>query len=184
MKRLTDEIKRALSALACAEAGEMLSARQKERFLGLDAPGPNAAPSHPSAVTRAAALRPNRQVALACDGRLSDAMLDYVIGLCRRLEAGLALLGDRATETTARLAARYAGHLAQAGVEWRVVPLEGNGPDQLARYIRDNPQVVLIVSSDGDAPVQAIVGRGRRSRLGQNLAVPLVVLAHDADCAA
>lgn len=186
MRSLTRELKRALAALASAEAGELLSRREKMSWLG----GP-AAPGHaatavpaPGAVTRAASIRPDRQVALGVGERLSAAAVDYAIGLCRRMEAGLALLNGDTPERARSILAPHLRRLESSGVAWIVVSLPGEGPDGLERYIHDNPQVLLMVSSSSDDMLQRLAARGQRKCRGKGLQVPLVVLAQDADRAA
>ena len=186
MKSLTDELKRALAALASAEAGEMLSRRQKMSWLGDGAPrGEVARRDHaPGAVTRAASTRPNRQVALGIGDWISGAAVDYAIGLCRRMEAGLALLVGETPDRARAVLAPHLRRLEASGVAWNLVSLPGEGPADLERYIHDNPQVLLMVSSSSDDMLQRLVTRGPRRRRAKGLQVPLVVLAQDADRAA
>ena len=186
MRSLTRELKRALAALASAEAGEMLSRRDKLVWLGEAGEPAQAAspPSAPGAVTRAASVRPNRQVALGLGDRLSAAAVDYALGLCRRMEAGLALLNGDTPDRARSVLAPHLGRLEHSGVDWRLVSLSGDGPAELERYIHDNPQVLLMVSSSSDDMLQRLVVRGQRRHRGKGLQVPLVVLAQDADRAA
>jgi hypothetical protein len=180
VKSLTNELKRALAALAGAEAGEMLSRRHKMEWL--EDPGPGDKP--PSAVTRAAAIRPNRQVALGLGERLSATAVDYAIGLCRRMEAGLALISGDAPDRARSMLGPHVHRLEGSGIAWNVVSLASDAPADLERYIHDNPQVLLMVSSSSDDMLQRLVERGQRRHRAKGLQVPLVVLAQDADRAA
>ena len=186
MKSLTQELKRALAALASAEAGEMLSRRDKMSWLESSGPRSDAARSDdaPGAVTRAASIRPNRQVALELGERLSAAAVDYALGLCRRMEAGLALLTGDTNDRARSVVAPHVRRLEGSGVAWSVVSLAGTGRGDLESYIHDNPQVLLMVSSSTDDMLQRLVGPGQRRRRTRGLQVPLVVLAQDADRAA
>jgi len=65
-----------------------------------------------------------------------------------------------------------------------VVSLASDAPADLERYIHDNPQVLLMVSSSSDDMLQRLVARGQRRRRTKGLQVPLVVLAQEADRAA
>ena len=164
----------------------MLSRRDKMSWLGDNGPRSDVArrDEAPSAVTRAASIRPNRQVALGMGDRLSGAAVDYVIGLCRRMEAGLAFVSGEAPDRTQSKLAPHLGRLKGSGLVWSVVSLPGDGPADLERYIHDNPQVLLMVSSSSDDMLQRLVARGQRRNRTKGLQVPLVVLAQDVDRAA
>jgi hypothetical protein len=185
VKSLTQELKRALAALASAEAGEMLSRRDKMTWLGGGGlSGEARRDDAPGAVTRAASSRPNRQVALELGDRLSPAAVDYAIGLCRRMEASLALVTCAAADQARSVVAPHISRLKGSGITWSVVSLTGDGPADLERYIHDNPQVLLMVSSSSDDMLQRLVAPAQRRRRANGLQVPLVVLAQDADRAA
>ena len=186
MKRLTEGLKRALSALAWSEAGELRPHWEKAALLdGKPPPAPSPrASTYPGAITRAAAQRSNREVALACGDALPQTVVDYAVGLCRRLESRLAFLSRGTPEQAELMVGAHATRLESAGVDWCVVALADDSPARLARYIRDNPQVVVLVSSGSDDPLQSLVGRGRRACLPNGLPVPLVVVAQGTDRAA
>lgn len=176
IKRLTEDLKRALSALALSEAGELRTHWEKAALLDGRLPerAPVQAASHES--REAAPLRSEREIALCCGGPPSDATVDYIIGLCRRLEAGLVLLVREAPEPAEPMPAAPASRLDGAGVHWRFARVADDSLPGIARYIRQNPQVVLMVSGGND-PLQGIAGRGRRGHLQRELPVPLVLLA-------
>lgn len=179
IKRLTEDLKRALSALALSEAGELRPHWEKAALLDGRLPAPTVpsaqAASHES--RESAPQRAEREIALCCGGGPpSDAAVDYVIGLCRRLEAGLVLLTRKAPEPAEPMPAAAASRLDGSGVPWRLARVADDSLPGIARYIRQNPQVVLMVSGGND-PLQGIAGRGRRGHLQRELPVPLVVLA-------
>ena len=186
MKRLTEELKRAISALAQSEAGELRPHWEKAALLSGTMVGATIPPAatRGEPLSRPEVLRAHREVAFACGDRVSEPVIDYVVGLCRRLEAGLALLSDKTPEQAGLILAPHAARLDSAGVSWRIAAVTDASPNRLTHFVRNNPQVVLIVSGDSEDPLQSLLGRGRRAHPPRDLPVPLVVLAQLPDRAA
>lgn len=186
MKRLTEDLKRALGALALSEAGELRPHWEKAALL--DGRLPELPPAAAGAQVRNAdasgTRRPDREIVLASEGQLGGTAIDYVSGLCRRLEAGLVLLVPKAHDERDRLTARQADRLTTDGTPWRIASLGDAGLAGVSRYVRDNPQVVLVVSAADNPLLHAIAGRRGRGQLRHDFPVPLVVLTQGTDQAA
>jgi len=96
MKRIADQIKQALSAMAMADVGEVSGRYRMEEVLNSSAAQtPTPAPG-----------QPRRLIALGVGASLPAAVMDYVTGVCRRMQADLLLLTTDATGLRALLAER------------------------------------------------------------------------------
>lgn len=159
MKKLSQRIKQALAALAAADAGEMLTPQQMDGYL-IDRPDlvPESAP-------------PPRQVALWMgDAHHAEAMA-YALSACRRLQAGLTVLLPGAPLPPAEQS-RIRQGLANTGLTWRQINLDGAPKAALPEYIASHPQVIFLVVSAVDPSVLDLAQR-------QNLGIPLVMVASD-----
>lgn len=162
MKKLSQHIKQALAALAAADAGEMLPARDKAAWLmDRDDLVPDTAP-------------PQRQVALWMGGEHHAEALGYALSTCRRLQAGLTVLLPGAPLPLADQNQIRQG-LAGAGLNWRQVTLEGELKSALPDYIRAHPLVIFLVVSAEDAATLDFAQRQG------GLGVPLVMVTRDPD---
>lgn len=151
VKKLTQQLKQALAALAAADAGEMLTRTQKDRYLVSRVDKPE---SH------------RRQVALWASADLSKAALDYTLAACRRMDAALTVLHMENTDVSA-LRDRLGRQPA------RFVALGGRPEAALRDYLAANARVAFLVL-DGDAP-----GVGGLAMRAGNPGVPVVLVAGD-----
>ncbi len=99
MKWLSKDLKRALGALAAADAGEMLDRRAKSRYLVDRQPAAQPQEVAETAETAEAAphVRKRRQVALWLNGAPVGALLDYALATCQRMGMDLLLLHPNRT---------------------------------------------------------------------------------------
>lgn len=151
MKKLSQQLKQALAALAAADAGEMLTRTQKDRYLDDRSDAPDS---------------PRRQVALWAGAWLSKVALDYTLSACRRLDAALTVVHPEGTDTTA-LRTRLGRQQA------RFHALHGRPETALREFLGSHAQVVFLVL-DGDDQV----ANSLALRTG-NPGVPIVVVAGD-----
>ncbi len=166
MARITDELRRALQALAFAESGEMLSTREKSLHLSGERERPPVGQR----------ISPNRrEIVLSLGACLPEGVMRYVIGTCSRMEAELAVLSRGARAGVNALLQPYRGALREAGIPWRVVALAGGGRGAWDGYLRANPQVLFMVSAGEDDPLRTLVGGSGRARRTV-LPVPLVMI--------
>lgn len=170
MKRLADQIKQALSALAQADAGEVSGRYRMEAALNpspLNPPSPPAAPS---------AASPRKLVALGVGATLPAPVIEYVIGVCRRMQADLLLL----TTDPASLRALLAEHLpALHGIACEAEELGTANRRAVLRVLQRRSSVLFAVSGTADDPVRSLV-RGRRGLFDNTTPVPVVVVGEQA----
>jgi hypothetical protein len=164
MKPLTKTMKRMLDSLACADAGERLSQREKTHLLS----DPGTLARRNRGVSDAA-----RRVAVAAADSPSLPAMRYAIESCQQLGAGLDLL---VSPRCAPKAESVAAQLGSERIDVRTVPLEGHLMDALADYLRHNPGVSFLITDPGVEPLHALVsGRRIQSNLWRPQ-VPVVVV--------
>lgn len=160
MKRLADQIKQALSALARADEGEVSGRYRMEAAL-------NPAPASPRP-----ASSPHRLVALGVGRTLPTEVMDYVIGVCRRMQANLLLLST----DPEGLRHLLAPHLpALQGISCEAEPLDGASRRTVMAVLARRSGVLFAVSGTTDDPVRCLVD-GKRGLLSRDTPVPVVVV--------
>lgn len=186
MPSLSAKLKRLLDNIALADAGEMLSPREKMRLLDIMIPPENRAPqqmaagnaaSDRSTAASARTVVPQRRsVALGVGATLSLPALDYAAGACARLDAGLILLCTDAA-LALRLIQPHLLRLTTMGVASRIVALSDPLPGAVAEFMRNDPTVLFAVTA-GDDPVASLVQHAGK---GMHKAPPApIVMVSDA----
>lgn len=163
MKPLTQTLKRMLSALAAADAGEMLGRRAKARYLGGDAaamPASAAAPSEPTVAAK------RKQVALWLSEMPTQAALAYALSSCQRMDMDLLILHTGKLRAQALLAA-YGDTFESANVHIDIQAIEGAEQEALFSYIEQHPRIAFLVMGN---PQQAMTAQAAMPP------VPLVVV--------
>lgn len=166
--KLTEEIKRMLNALAYADAGECLSARDKARVIAGSQPAPSAV------VAPAPAATVGPQVGLYLGSELPAEIMQYVIQTCARLKHGLTVLSLPAETEARKLLAPYQAELDENGIALRVTPLTGEPPSSLIRALRRLPEVAFLVCNESGYLGHGLLN-GTQSKDG--LPVPVVLVA-------
>lgn len=169
--KLSEQIKQALSALAHAEAGEMLSRREKLRTLSPDSPAQLASEGLRNT------SNPRKLVALSLGSNTSSTAVQYAISVCQRMGADLSLLcsSARVAETIMPL---HQDAISAASIACRRVVISGNPARAIKQYLQTHPQVMFIISSSSDDPVQTLISDGNWDKAVNAASVPVVV-AHD-----
>jgi hypothetical protein len=190
MKRLTAQLKQALAALACADAGEMLTGSEKDRVLRageLSSPAAlRSAPAAPPPAPRPAAALPppavsglfagRKQVGLYLGASLDPAVLRYAADTCRQLDAALTVVTFQSEETARALLGPYLAELGRDGVVWRIARLSGEPRASLMRFVKGEPRMLFLVATEaGFLGHTLLSGAGRRIDLG----LPIVLVATD-----
>lgn len=172
MIKLTEEIKRMLNALACADAGEYLTLRQKTDYLNQKAGTGKAIQANTPVPAQSTSER--QQVALYMGSALPADMMHYVVQTCGRLKHGLTVLTFQSDSTARALLGPYADELAAAGISMKIVPLTGDPVSGLARYLRRHPEVAFLACKE-----TGYLGRGflNGSQRQDILPVPVVLVA-------
>ncbi len=176
MNKLTEDIKRMLSALAFADAGEYLTLPQKDRVLkqggiAVRAPTVAAANTAKPAITR-------QQVALYMGSELPADMMNYVIQTCSRLKHGLTVLTFQPDNTARGLLDPYADALEAEGITMQVVTLSGDPVSGLTRYLRRHPEVAFLACNETGYLGRSFLSGAQRQ---DTLPVPVVLVAAHED---
>lgn len=167
MKRLADQIKQALSALALADAGEVSGRYRMEAALN---PSPSSLPVAPAASSS------RKLIALGVGATLPAPVMEYVIGVCRRMQADLLLL----TRDPTALRALLAEYLpALEGIACEAETLGAANRRAVLRVLQSRSSVLFAVSGTADDPVRSLV-RGRRGLFDSATPVPVVVVGEPA----
>lgn len=162
MKKLAEQMKQALSALAMADVGEVSGRYRMEAALN---------PS-PTATVPVSAGKPHKLVALGVGSTLPAAVVDYVVGVCRRMQADLLMLTTDAT----RLRSLLAEHLpALEGIHCQAEELGSNNRRGVVKVLERRSGVIFAVSGAPDDPIRSLVD-GRRGLLARATPVPVVVV--------
>lgn len=140
---LRKQLKQALTALACADAGEFLPYEDKCRTLGLEPPPDCRGYLPPQEVHR------RRAVALNLGQGMDAAAVDYAIGTAQRLEAGLIFL-RHATDARAPVPGWMTARCHDAGVAWDEEVLSAPWVESVAAFLRHRPDVVCLVLAPAD----------------------------------
>jgi hypothetical protein len=165
MKKLTQEIKRMLNALAYANAGENLSRRQKTRVIaGSTAPTTPAEPV-------AAATTHLPQVGLYLGSELPADVMQYVMQTCTRLKHGLTVLTFQSETEAQALLAPFKVTLDAAGIAPRVSVLTGEPPASLIHALRKRPDVAFLICNES-----GYLGRGLLKGTVRQDAIPVPVV--------
>jgi hypothetical protein len=171
MIKLTEEIKRMLNALACADAGEYLTLRQKTYYLNQQAGAGKAIQADPPVPAQATSER--QQVALYMGSELPADMMHYVVQTCGRLKHGLTVLTFQPDSVTRALLGPYADELANAGIALKTVLLTGDPVSGLARYLRRHPEVAFLACKETGYLGRSFLNGSQRQDI---LPVPVVLV--------
>lgn len=141
MKPLTQTLKKMLSALAAADAGEMLGRRAKHRHLS----GHPAQPGPVAATPAQATPAPKRkQVALWLSEMPTQAALTYALSSCQRMDMDLLILHTGRLRAQALLAA-HGDTFESANVHLDIHAIEGAEQEALYAYIERHSRIAFLV---------------------------------------
>jgi hypothetical protein len=165
MKKLTEQIKQALGALASADAGEMLSRREKNQRLA-------GAAEH---VSEPADPGTRSMVVLALGELLPPAVMRYALSVCQRLDADLCVLTDN-LDRAWRL-------LDPHRIDWQTAGIacttETTGAHRgIPAFFDAHPQTLFAIAGGYGDALSGHVGN-RRKLLRKRLPVPVVMVNED-----
>jgi len=149
MKKLTEQIKQALNGLAYADLGERAGHREKYA-----APFPARAEPEP-----VPAATSHKWIALGVGDTLSEPVMAYVIGACRRMQANLLLLSVDAMQARTQLEA-YLPDLD--GIECQTEELADTTTAAVLTALNLHSGLLFAVSGSENDPLHPLL-RARRS---------------------
>ena len=171
--KLTKQVKKALAALAYADASELLSGAEKERVLRGQGKAGDAPPRPAKPAPTAGVPSIQTQIGLYVGASLDEPVVRYVADSCKRLNAVLTLVTFQSKEATRALLAPYQAELGRDGIAWRIVCLSGEPRQALERYLRRESRMAFLACSESGFLGHIVLADGRRPDLG----LPLVVVA-------
>lgn len=172
MIKLTQELKRMLNALAFADAGELLTLRQKTNYLSQKPGADDAIQAATPAPIQSKGER--QQVALYMGSELPADMMHYVVQTCGRLKHGLTVLTFQSDSAARALLSPYADELAEAGISMKTVLLTGDPVSGLASYLRRHPEVAFLACKETGYLGRSFLNGTQRQDV---LPVPVVLVA-------
>lgn len=164
---IRNQIKQALEALSAANAGEMLTRRDKHHLIGAAA----VAPQQTVVPDRAH----HSAVAICAATGFSERMFDYALDHCQRLKADLVLLTHEFSAATEVVLEEAVQKLRQQGVHARIAHLHGDWNQAMNHFMRSHRNILYLALSSRDERGVSLLGQGRRHRR-HAFPVPLVVV--------
>ncbi len=174
MKKLTQDIKRMLSAFAYQDAGEFMSRSDKLKFLGVSKQSPRK--HHPRAVKKTAmsqAFTP--RVVILFDGQVSEGILDYVLKASSHMktaEFDILAYGDDPDLSMRADALR--NRLQAAGRKASVSLMMGETAELFNKFTRHNPALRYIVATEHDLFAKKIIANSTLHHTVRQL--PLILI--------
>ena len=162
MKTLTEQIKQALHGLAFADIGERVGRREKYAALFPARAEPETAAA-PAATSR-------KWIALGVGDTLSEPVMAYVIGACRRMQANLLLISVDAMQARTLLAA-YLPELD--GIECQTEELTSASTTAVLGALNLHSGLLFAVSGAENDPLRPLL----RARRGLRSPVPVVLVS-------
>ncbi|MBI5330440.1 MAG: hypothetical protein HZB71_07495 [Betaproteobacteria bacterium] len=179
MTTLTEQLKQALDALAFADLGERIGRREKHaalfpvsaspssrtpcRLKNDQTPTGGGSGDFPESI-------PQRWIALGVGDALSAPVMRYVIGACRRMQAGLLLLSVDALRVRTLLTDYLP---ALQGIECRTEELSGSAPSAVQQALHLHRGVLFAVTGEENNPLRSLLSGRRAARPP----VPVVVVS-------
>ncbi len=154
MKKLSNDLKRALNALAFQDAAEFLSTRDKLNVLGYG----NKKTKHPLIPRlKAQIIETPKRIALMAGETSHGIPLDYAIDACKRqgknTHIDILIHNSGNVETTLTLEKR----IKQAGLEFQLNQLGENSVETLISYIHNHPSLVFLISTPDDEVARVLI---------------------------
>jgi len=172
LKKLTEDLKRILTGLAYQDAADYLPMGEKLKAFGVGM-DTEATSQRREKVLRQIPTR--KRVALVSDGFGAEALVDYALHTCERLGAQLDLLFHGSAN--AEWKDEVVNQLRRERVSYHRINLSTNAAEDIAEYIRSQPQLLYILAQPNDPAVNALMEEAALSR-GKHLAVPMVLIEH------
>jgi hypothetical protein len=164
MKRLSEDLKRMLNALALQDAADFLPMRDKLSVLGLNGGKDKVAQDLPPT--------PPRRVAVLSDGGDSDGVLQYALDACQRQQASLDLvLYGEAREQAEEIRTQ----LQRRGIAHEIILLGEHSVEALTEYLHARRTLTYLVAPADDRLALQLTEEATPHR-GGRLHLPMVLV--------
>ena len=173
MKKLSSDLKRMLSALAFADAGELLSTQAK---LDILQPGSVNTTHTPVYTTLKAQQnsKPKAQVAILFDGHASEAVLDYVKNMPYNTSAETSILAHGKDSNLAMKTEQLSQRLLTTGRKNTITYLNHEASDIFQDYCNRNPELRYMIAPKDDLLAREIIDNPEFHSHSQS--VPLILI--------
>lgn len=164
MIKLNDQIKRMLNALAYANQGENLTARQKRRGV--------AGGTTPTIAKQTTPVQKSGpQIGLYLGSELPPEVMRYVLETCSRLKHGLTVLTFQSEPDARALLKPYQTEIEQARIGVELNVLSGEPPAALVQALRKRAEIAFLVCNES-----GYLGRGLLKGIVRQDAFPVPVV--------
>ena len=177
MKKLSDDIKKALNALAFQDAGEFLPMQGKLEMLGIgQSPSTRRKPTTGKSDTLSMKRpKPQKKLALLFDGNLVTATLEYAIDACKRQQKptkiDLLIHSNPSDDQISAIEQR----IKSAGISLKRIYLNQDVFIKSVSYLRQQSSLLSIVAPTDDALIHKIVEEFLPDS-GERLYLPVVLV--------
>ncbi len=164
MKRLTEDLKNMLNALALQDVADYLPMRDKMQALAFNEPQ--------RSVQRFQAPAASRRVALLSDGHNSNETLRYALNTCSNQQASLDLvLYGEARNQVEELRHQLQG----SGIAYEIILLGKQSVESLSDYLNSRHSLTYLVASTDD-PLALKLTKESSPHMGGRLHLPIVLV--------
>lgn len=173
MKKLSADLKRMLSALAFADAGELLSTQAKRDILQPTSVNTTHTPVY-TVLKAQQNTKPKAQVAILFDGHASEAVLDYLQSLPYIFNAETNILAHGKDTDLAIKTEQLSQRLLKAGRKNTISYLNNEASDVFRDYCNRNPELRYMIAPKDDRLAREIIDNPEFHRHSQS--VPLILI--------
>ncbi|MCW8956572.1 MAG: hypothetical protein OQL09_06790 [Gammaproteobacteria bacterium] len=156
MKKLSADLKRMLSALAFADAGEHLSRTSKMEILKPSTVKTTHTPVY-TVVKAQQNPKPKTQVAILFDGHASNAVLDYLQNMPYALHAEINILSHGRDSDLAVKTEQLSQQLHKIGRKSTITYLNNEASDVFQDYCNNNPELRYMIAPKDDLLAREVI---------------------------
>jgi len=157
MKKLTQDIKRMLSAFAYQDAGEFMSRSDKLKMLGVSKQTPK---RHQKSVEKNSLITPpsSPRVVILFDGQMSEVILDYILNESSHMKnAEFDILAYGEADNLSSQADILRNRLQTAGRKVSVSLMMGETTELFYKFTSQKPDLRYIVATEHDSFAKKII---------------------------
>ena len=173
MKKLSSDLKRMLSALAFADAGELLSTQAKLEILQPNSVNTTHKPVY-TVLKAQQNSKPKAQVAILFDGHVSEAVLDYVKNMSYTSSAETNILAHGKDSNLAMKTEQLSQRLLKTGRKNTITYLNHEASDVFQDYCNRNPELRFMIAPKDDLLAHEIIDNPEFHSHSQS--IPLILI--------